>query len=360
MAQSPYEPSNGRDVIVTTDEGRVTNTREQPSGKGTGLRRLSQPAGLSVTEENNVMTISSGRFLNGGDVDIQVPAKTNLKLNTVNGDDILVERIEGDIEVTSLNGQITLTDVAGAVVAHATNGDVKVMLRQVTAQKPMSFTSFNGDVDVMLPPNVKANLKMRTDHGEVLTDFDVQIQQQRPTSSPAAVFVAPPLPPLPPLPRSPRCHRFRPAPVRANGRRVSASGRRASASARRKSANVRRVSVNGRRATGGVPRASNWTLPSTEPSTAAGPSSNCAHSTETSTSAKASNGYSAEPSAASQRLVLMRATLVHASNKLYHGGHRYERRPTPDHIRNRECRVVTVNSVVPLLFRWSCTRISFA
>ncbi len=111
---------------------------------------------------------------------IQVPARTNLKLNTVNGDDILVERIEGDIEVTSLNGQITLTDVAGAVVAHATNGDVKVMLRQVTAQKPMSFTSFNGDVDVMLPPNVKANLKMRTDHGEVLTDFDVQIQQQRP------------------------------------------------------------------------------------------------------------------------------------------------------------------------------------
>ena len=178
--------STGRDVIVTTRDERVTNSREQPSGKGTGLRRLSQPAGLSVTEENNVMTISSGRLMDGGDVDIQVPAKTNLKLNTVNGDDILVERVEGDIEVTSLNGQITLTDVAGAVVAHATNGDVKVVLRQVTAQKPMSFTSFNGDVDVMLPPNVKANLKMRTDHGEVLTDFDVQIQQQRPTSSPAA------------------------------------------------------------------------------------------------------------------------------------------------------------------------------
>ena len=191
--------STGRDVIVTSDDGRgVTNSREQPSGKGSGLRRLSQPAGLVVTEENNVMNISSGRRLNGGDVEIQVPARTNLKLSTVNGDEIIVERIEGDIEVTAVNGSITLTDVSGAAVVHSTNGEVKVTLRQVTPEKPMSFTSFNGDVDVTLPANTKANLKMRTDHGEVLTDFDVQIQQRPPTSSPT-VFVPPPLPPLPPL-----------------------------------------------------------------------------------------------------------------------------------------------------------------
>lgn len=191
--------STGRDVIIKTGDARVTNSRDQPTGKGTGLRRLSQPAGLSVTEENNVMTIGSGRLTGGTDVELEVPARTNLKLSTVNGDQILVERIEGDIEVTAVNGSIVLTDVAGAAVVHSTNGEVKVTLRQVTPQKPMSFTSFNGDVDVTLPPNVRANLKMRTDHGEVLTDFDVQLRQ-RPTSSPAAVFVSPPLPPLPPPP----------------------------------------------------------------------------------------------------------------------------------------------------------------
>jgi len=201
---------SGRDVIVTSSDARVTNSREQPSGKGAGLRRLSQPAGLAVTEENNVMTISSGRLMRGSDVELQVPARTNLKLSTVNGEQILVERIDGDIEVTAVNGSIMLTDVAGAAVVHSTNGEVKVTLRQVTPQKPMSFTSFNGDVDVTLPPNTKANLKMRTDHGEVLTDFDVQIQQRPPTSSPAAGFppfapvvALPPLPPVPPAPPLP-------------------------------------------------------------------------------------------------------------------------------------------------------------
>ena len=172
--------STGRDVIVTSEDGRVSNSRDQPSGKGTGLRRLSQPAGLSVTEENNVMTISRFRLSGGSDVELQVPARTNLKLSTVNGDQILVERIEGDIEVTAVNGSIMLTDVSGAAVVHSTNGEVKVTLRQVTPQKPMSFTSFNGDVDVTLPPNTKANLKMRTDHGEVLTDFDVTVLPSAP------------------------------------------------------------------------------------------------------------------------------------------------------------------------------------
>src|SRR5205823_1975864 len=68
--------------------------------------------------------------------------------------------------------------------------------------KPMSFTSLHVDVDVTLPPNTKASLKMRTDRGEVLTDFDVQIQQRPATPSPF-VFVAPPQPPLPPLPPLP-------------------------------------------------------------------------------------------------------------------------------------------------------------
>jgi hypothetical protein len=73
-----------------------------------------------------------------------------------------------------------------------------VALRQVTPEKPMSFTSFNGNVDVTLPAAVKASLKLRSDHGEVYTDFDVQIQQQRTTSTSVQVPPVPPTPPPPP------------------------------------------------------------------------------------------------------------------------------------------------------------------
>ena len=50
----------------------------------------------------------------------------------------------------------------------------------MVAGTPMSFTSLNGNVDVTLPGSTKANLKMRSDQGDVYTDFDV-----RTTASPA-------------------------------------------------------------------------------------------------------------------------------------------------------------------------------
>jgi len=199
--------TTGREVIVTTDDtittarqGREVTVPEKP--EVAGLRRLTQRSGLRIEEDNNVISIGSGRFMNGEDVRIQVPARTNLNLTAFN-DEITVEGIEGVIEVNSMNGEITLTNVAGSVVAHATNGDVRVTLRQVTADKPMSFTSLNGNVDVTLPPALKANMKLRSDRGEVYTDFDVQIQQQRPSTAAPRVFVAPAAPPLPPLPPLP-------------------------------------------------------------------------------------------------------------------------------------------------------------
>jgi hypothetical protein len=40
----------------------------------------------------------------------------------------------------------------------------------------MAFTSLNGKVDVTLPAATRANLKLRSDQGEVYTDFDVQLK----------------------------------------------------------------------------------------------------------------------------------------------------------------------------------------
>jgi hypothetical protein len=167
--------STGREVVVVSHALRA---RQRSQSEDTaGLHRLGQSSGLSVEEDNNVVTIIGGPF-RAGDIDLQVPARTNLQLSTVNGRFIIVEDVEGDIETNAINGSVTLTDVSGAVVAHATNGKVRVTLKQVAAQKPLSFTSLNGTVDVTLPPTVRANLKLRSDRGEVYTDFDVKLQEK--------------------------------------------------------------------------------------------------------------------------------------------------------------------------------------
>ena len=74
-----------------------------------------------------------------------------------------------------------LKNVGGSVVAHSMNGSVTAVVTRVTPQAPLSFTSMNGTVDVTLPTGIKANLKLRSDQGDVFTDFDFQeIQGARP------------------------------------------------------------------------------------------------------------------------------------------------------------------------------------
>ena len=99
--------------------------------------------------------------MRSADVTMQVPAQTSLRLKTLNGGKIMVEDISGEIEAENTNGAVIITDVSGSVVANSTNGKVTVSLNKVTPNKNMSFSTLNGTVDVTLPADVKANLRMR-------------------------------------------------------------------------------------------------------------------------------------------------------------------------------------------------------
>jgi DUF4097 and DUF4098 domain-containing protein YvlB len=171
--------ANRKDVLViarpaTDRPGR----RFDPDA--TGLRRIPQTAGFRISEEGNRVKISSDSPNRSITFEIEAPLRTNLKLSTVNGGEILVENIDGDLDVGNTNGGITLNGVAGSVNAGTTNGSVRATLTRVTAQRDMAFTSLNGTVDVTLPPETRANLRMRSDHGDVYSDFDVQLAPSAP------------------------------------------------------------------------------------------------------------------------------------------------------------------------------------
>lgn len=166
---------SGRDIVInaaTRGGDRPDSNRNRRQQESNGLRRLTQPPGLSAEEEDNLVSVQSRSF-DDPRLDIEVPAKTNLQLNLVNGGAIRVERVEGEIEVNNVNGDVTLTDVAGTVLAHSVNGKVVATVRQSDGQKPMAFTSMNGDVDVTLPASIRGSLKLRSDQGDVYSDFDI-------------------------------------------------------------------------------------------------------------------------------------------------------------------------------------------
>ncbi len=170
---------SGREVTV---EARVRGSmlqEKEVNEKARGMRLIrSSASGLSITEEDNVMSIGSQSMKTAVDITIQVPFKTSLKLGCFNNGDITVDKVTGEIEVNNHNGAITLTDITGSVVANTFNGELKVSFVSITPDKPMSFSTWNGDVDVTLPGTLKADVKMNSEQGDIYSDFDVQIKPQ--------------------------------------------------------------------------------------------------------------------------------------------------------------------------------------
>jgi hypothetical protein len=165
---------DGKDAIVEGKPHSPDRRRSDP--RADGLRRLDVGApGLVVEEQDNVVSVSTRSPNQDSQLVIQVPVATSLQLKTVNGGNIVVENVNGELDVDNVNGSVTLNGVSGTVVAHALNGNVHVSMNQVVPGKPMSFSSLNGNLDVTLPPDIKARVKMRSDNGDVYSDFDIKL-----------------------------------------------------------------------------------------------------------------------------------------------------------------------------------------
>lgn len=163
-------------VVEARAQGR-SESHESRSSRADGMKRLELPgnAGLDVTEEDNVVNIKTASWNRPTDLVITVPRRSSLQLKCLNDGDIYVEQVDGEIDADDLNGKVTLKNVSGSVVAHSLNGAVVVTLDRADTSKPMSFSTLNGDIDVTLPVDVRANVRMKTDNGDIYSDYDVKL-----------------------------------------------------------------------------------------------------------------------------------------------------------------------------------------
>jgi len=133
---------------------------------------------LTAEEKNNKVVVESDSWQQGINLNIKVPIDFDLQLTTVNQGEITVDNISGRLELENVNGSISASNVSGAAILNAVNGGIKVDFKSINGDTPMSFTTLNGDIEVVMPASTKATMKMKTDMGEIFTDFDMEVKQQ--------------------------------------------------------------------------------------------------------------------------------------------------------------------------------------
>jgi hypothetical protein len=178
-----YSQGNDRDRNRDHEDDDDDDDDDDRKGKSDrdGLKKISSGTmDLEISENSNYVKVTSNSWNTKMNLTIEVPSGIDLQVHTYNDGDLDVSNIQGQVELTNYNGEITATNISGSVLATTYNGEIKVTFDKVTEGTPMSFATYNGDIDLAFPATLKASLKMKTQQGEILSGFDMTLAKPSP------------------------------------------------------------------------------------------------------------------------------------------------------------------------------------
>jgi hypothetical protein len=162
--------TNGDEIVVTSTLAQKGKKEDRPDG----LRRLDDEVSFELLEKNNTATLrvsgDNAWSAHGAEFKVQVPHNTSLVLRTEAGGDMKIENIDGDIDISSVNGEVVLNDIGSSAVVNTMNGEIRASFKAAPV-KAVSLSSMNGEISVRIPGDSKANVRMRSHNGAILTDF---------------------------------------------------------------------------------------------------------------------------------------------------------------------------------------------
>ncbi|HVP15634.1 MAG TPA: hypothetical protein VMS88_08815, partial [Terriglobales bacterium] len=111
------------------------------------------------------------------DFEVRLPAGVCFVGRTVNGA-VEATGLESDAEGHTVNGTVSI-ETSGRAEAHTVNGGVRARLGKLGASGPITFETVNGSIVLELPDGAGAEVRARTVHGSIETDFPVTVLRVR-------------------------------------------------------------------------------------------------------------------------------------------------------------------------------------
>lgn len=177
-----FEGHSGSEVIIST-----TSKSSSKSERAEGLKLINglglednTGLGVSVTQEdgNTMMQELSSRSSRRYTVKVPKSVTVVYKHSTPHGSTVEFSKIEGELEVKTNHSKVKLDDVTGPMTISTVHGRIEANFSSLNQDGPVSLASSHGLVDVSLPADTKANLKLGSGWGEIYSDFDIDFERK--------------------------------------------------------------------------------------------------------------------------------------------------------------------------------------
>jgi hypothetical protein len=90
-----------------------------------------------------------------------------------------VNSFSGELEIRTMVQGMKLKDVTGPLTINSMSGPINIEFSSVSQSAPITITSYSAEIDVTMPSNTKANLKLSSMNGDIYTDFDINFNKEK-------------------------------------------------------------------------------------------------------------------------------------------------------------------------------------
>lgn len=180
---------NGSITVTPTDAKTVEVHAER-----TFKRSSVDSVQIITAESNNGVTVCAvwpgrssecgpdGRFtsegMRGNDVavvfEVKLPHGVRLDVSTINGD-VSVDGASAPVGAATVNGDVTVETANGPVTATTVNGDARATMHKLTGPGDVKVTTVHGDAQVDLPSAIDAVVDGHTVTGDINSEFPLAV-----------------------------------------------------------------------------------------------------------------------------------------------------------------------------------------
>lgn len=168
--------TSGNSIVIESD----FNVDKPERAEGLSLLGSAEDnseLGINVSEENGVVKIAGvTNKVKDYSYTISIPEGIAVNIDYHSpfaSGNLEIDSYKGSVEIKTLTADVKLTNCEGPFTVSSISGDIEAVFDNLSQEQPTSLASVSGLVDVSLPGNAKADIKISNITGDVYNNLSL-------------------------------------------------------------------------------------------------------------------------------------------------------------------------------------------
>jgi hypothetical protein len=164
-----------QDALIKYSIEKHEDENDREDEKSSGMKKIGGGNfQFEIGEDNNTVKVRSQNFNSILLMEIEIPSEIDIDISKQIGQNIYIENIQGAINVENNVGSVTMKGISGSVNASSSTGEINVEFTKIDDSQSMTFNTITGNIDLTFNNAYKADLKMRTEWGDIYSDMNIE------------------------------------------------------------------------------------------------------------------------------------------------------------------------------------------